>query len=348
MNNFLFFWLLLSLCGCSKDISEPEMPLPYIASKDDEQFRYTECVSLDTVTTYIGKHLIISNPYKKIGLLRLKGSMHNHTTNSDGVFTPIEAAKKIRDEGKFDFYTITDHGYVTLDPSIKEIIWMGKSLEDTKGMQNNGQHLCIYNLPTVFNGFCESGNINELISKYTNMGALINYAHPDWWWQVQSSDKIAGIGKIRFVEVLNSGKSGSERAYNILLKKFGTGICGFGVDDFHNNESFNKSWIVAYADSRDKMNIWKTILRGTFYASKNGGTMEITCKNGKIEVSTENGSTISFIGKAIDSISELGEIIHQVADVNQATYTIKGDEGYVYVKVQKSNKIAISQAIVIL
>lgn len=341
--------IIVFLYGCCNSRAE-DVPTskPYVSSLYDRQMFLGEFNNADTIILNSGKIIIISNPYKYAGKLRLKGSMHNHTTNSDGSFTPIEAAKIIRDKGEFDFYTITDHNYITLDPGVGGIVWMGKSLEDTKGVQNDGQHLCIYNLPTNFNGYHDSGNINELISKYSSQGALINYAHPDWWWQVQPSEKIASVNRVRFVEVLNSGPSGSERAYNILLKKFGKGIYGFGVDDFHDDSTFNKSWIVAYAVSKDKTNIWETILRGAFYASKNGGEMEISCNNGIIEVSAENGSTILFIGKEIEITSESGLIIQETNNTNKARYSIKGNEGYIYVKVQKGDKTAISQAIIIL
>lgn len=338
--------LIVVLLYSCRNSDANDMPIHQLYVSD-RQISFGEFNNADTIILN-SKIIIISNPYKHVGNLRLKGSMHNHTTNSDGSLTPIEAAKIIRDKGEFDFYTITDHNYITLDPGVGGIVWMGKSLEDTKGVQDDGQHLCIYNLPTNFNGYHDSENINELISKYSSQGALINYAHPNWSWQVQPSEKIASVNRVRFVEVLNSRVGGSERAYNILLTKFGKGIYGFGVDDFHDDSTFNKSWIVVYADSKDKTNIWEAILRGAFYASKNGGEMEISCNNGIIKVSTEDGSTISFIGKESEAISESGLIIQETNNTNTACYSIKGNEGYVYVRVQKGDKTAISQAVIIL
>jgi hypothetical protein len=296
--------------------------------------------------------IIINNPYKNKGLLKLKGSMHNHTNNSlaiDGYASgdPYATAIKFRDTGGYDFYTFTDHNTITNDPGVPGIIWMGNSVEDTK----SSQHLNIFDLPTTYKYVNNGDSIQKLINYYNNLGAVVGYNHPNWSAQVQADSKILSVAAVDFVEVVNSTINGSERAFDLLLSK-GVRVFGVGVDDYHyqstwkdSNQYFNKAYIIAFAEKKEKMSIWKSLLSGCFYATK-GVEMDIFCNNGVLTVSSNKQSTFKFIGLNVNAPGE-GTVLNTITNVKEASYSIKGNEGYVRVNVTNSDGVAFSQPIVI-
>jgi hypothetical protein len=327
------------------------------SKKDDAKTNYSEVdIPINKIELLNGVNnidtidnkLLIFNPYKNKGKLALKGSMHNHTDNSisiDGYASgdPVATAIKFRDIGGFDFYTYTDHNFVTRDPQASGIVWMGKSVEDTQF----GHHLCIYNLPANYEFINAGDDINSQISYYHGIGAFVSYAHPDWHDQIQSDSKILSTNDIDFVEIINSDIS--ERAFNLLLSK--NIVFGFGVDDYHYNSTwkdpdmlFNKGYIIAFADFKEKKSIWKAILTGCFYAS-NGARMDISCKNGEITVIAEKTSKIDFIGKNEQNLS-VCKILKSVDATLSASYVITGDESYVWVCLANSDGMAYSQAFI--
>ena len=92
------------------------------------------------------KKIKVYNPYKDHPSNQYKGQMHCHTTNSDGGLAPSSVVAKYVGYG-YDFMTITDHNYITPNPSPEaDIVWMGDSYEDThnSGRRLSGCRSCRY------------------------------------------------------------------------------------------------------------------------------------------------------------------------------------------------------------
>ena len=296
------------------------------------------------------------NPYKNKGVLKLKGSMHNHTDNSapyDGFGSgcPRDTAIKFRDEGGFDFFTFTDHNYVTFDPRVPGIVWMGNAVEDTKDGQF-GQHLVVYNLPTGYRFRNRSRNIHELLDYYHSLGAIVSLAHPCRPTLFQSDERILSIEHIDFVEVVNSAQR-HERAFDLLLSNK-VNVFGLGVDDYHYNSNweypnkmFNKVHIIAFAERKDRESIWQALLSGNFYAATLDASIDINCADGVINVSSSIPSTFEFIGLNTEN-PRSGLVLKSFTNVKEASYTILGSEGYVRVRMTNPAGRAFSQPFVIL
>lgn len=56
--------------------------------------------------------IVIDNPYDKQGKW-LKGSFHNHTTNSKCGTHPLDTVYRIYEQGEYDFIGISDHDLIT-------------------------------------------------------------------------------------------------------------------------------------------------------------------------------------------------------------------------------------------
>lgn len=338
---FLLAFFVLPYSGCSKD--------DRVVSYYDNLPNKVE-IQYDSIQFENGKTLIIVNPYKNPGSLMLKGSMHNHTNNSahiDGYESgaPKDIAIKFRDVGGFDFYTLTDHNYVTGNPDVDGIVWMGSAMEDTQ-LTANGHHLLVYNLPSNYQYHNIGTDINRQIEYYHSIGAVVSYAHPEWDGQYQPTEKIFNIENVDFVETLTPS-SFSPRAYNILLTK--NTVFGFGTDDYHYNVAwpdpniyFDKSCIYVYADHKDRDSIWQAIMSGCFYASQ-GARMKIDCTNGMIHVTTEVPSTIDVM--SVDKLHPENEMaILSTSNTDELYYQIDGSRQIVWIRINNEQGLAYSQA----
>lgn len=317
----------------------------YNASKFNRFPTQNDTISINNQT------YIIANPYFDSGTLRLKGAIHNHTENSavvDGYLSgksPQWTCEKYRDEAGYDFISITDHNFVSDVPEVRDIVWMGPSLEDTN-MTPEGHHLIVYNLPEGYQYHYISDDINEQIEYYHSLGALVSYAHADWGAQYQPDEKILTVQQLDFVEVFN-GDAGSIRAYNSMLLKGPVGA--LGTDDFHYNPDrfeankyFDKSYIIVYGHRKERKAIWDDILRGHFYASS-GATMEISYSNGTIEVVTDTPSLIEIHG--VDLRHPTKEVVlDYIKDSYCHSYTIDLAQPVIWVRITNPTGQAISQA----
>ncbi|NHB69846.1 CehA/McbA family metallohydrolase domain-containing protein [Perlabentimonas gracilis] len=339
MKIIMFLILLtISLTGCKKnEISIP--PANQVKSIVDYSNNY------DTLY-FQNIEYILYNPYKKSGNLELKGSMHNHTNNSapvDGYGSgdPVWVAKKLRDEGNFDFYTFTDHNFITPDPEIGDIIWMGAAIEDTK----NGHHICAYNLPTY--KYIDKGeNLFDILNYYNSIGAFTSVAHPNWKYTYLKAETANKISKLHFMEVLVPNDTKGHRCLDVLRSN-GLITFSLGVDDFHYNEEwenpnryFNKSWIIAFAEEKEKTSIWKSLLSGSFYVT-NGPAIKISFNNGILNIKSNTESTVSYISYTLDGIQDTISINYTF----DASYNWSNNLLWVRAEVINSNGIAFTQAI---
>jgi len=357
MKKFLFVCItLLSLLGCrTTPINQTELIKRLETERHIDKIDLMKKFNTIDIISSNDAVIIINNPYKNKGLLNLKGAIHNHTDNSlaiDGYMSgdPYETAVKFRDKGGFDFYTFTDHNYITNDPGVPGIIWLGNAVEDTK----DTQHLIAYNLPADYKYVDMGIDIQVLIDYYKNLDAIVSYCHPDWSRQIQSDNKIISVTNLDFVEVVNDSEgSGSERAFDLLLSK-GLTTFGLGVDDYHYNSKweepdryFNKGYIIAFAEKKAKTSIWKALLSGCFYAVTGNVRIDISCKRGVIKVSSKELSTFEFIGLNTENPGT-GKILYTLANAKKASYSINGEEGYVRGRVTNSSGTAYTQPFVIL
>lgn len=291
---------------------------------------------------------LYNNPYEYVGKLKLKGIMHVHTDHSlplDGYKSgnPTWVAQKIRDEGGYDFYTFTDHNYITEDPKVGGIVWMGNAVEDT----SPSVHVTAYNLPTtVFNS--TPNDISAKINHYKDLGAYTSLCHPNWpsTFITEAMINNATIGN--FVEVMNPTTNVENHRILDLIRQQNKIVFGFGVDDFHNdakwsepNKFFNKGWVVAYADVKEKDDIWNALLRGSFFVT-NGPSIDVNFKNSKLNIYTDQSSQITFMGgtKAGKTIE-----LEVVKNVVMASYTFSDDLVWLRAEVKNAKGLAYTQAI---
>lgn len=154
------------------------------------------------------KKISVYNPYKDHPQNQYKGQMHCHTTNSDGALAPAAVVAKYVGYG-YDFMTITDHNYITPNPSPSaDIVWMGNSYEDTWNAAGH-QHMNVWNCTEIINKvniYTTSNTPQMLVNHYVKNGdSVLSYNHPEYPAVYASDATLAGLPiGISFVEIYNS------------------------------------------------------------------------------------------------------------------------------------------------
>jgi hypothetical protein len=264
---------------------------------------------------YEGKKFSITNPYKNGGSLNLKGQLHDHTTNSDGLNSPVDLVTAYKNAG-FDFISITDHDFLTPDPAVAGIIFI-EGVEDT-----NARHVTAYDVWEQ----SASTNTQTVIDLYRTTSKLCSIAHPNWGGTLIKRPEMVGYYDYNFIEVFNSfTDTYGENQWDWILSS-GKKVFGIAVDDCHDIAAayFGKGSVVVKANSKDKASIVQSLRDGNFYASS-GNDIAVSVAGNVITVSSLASSNFTFIGIN-------GRVLQSNNGVTSASYTIKGDEMYVRVK----------------
>lgn len=160
----------------------------------------------DTFTDENSNAVKLYNPYKSRPANAYKGQLHCHTTNSDGADSPATVAGEYVALG-YDFMTITDHNYITPDPGVAGIVWMGTSYEDTRNSARY-QHMGVFNVDAVYqcvSAYQSNNTPWSLVEHYVkNGGGILAYNHPEYPTVYASDATLKMLPRgISFMEIFN-------------------------------------------------------------------------------------------------------------------------------------------------
>src|SRR5687768_935634 len=295
-----------------------------------------------------------------------KGNLHTHTLNSDGDSTPDDVVRWYREHG-YHFVAITDHNYLTSVDGLNALHGADDKFLVVKGEEVTDR---FGDKPIHVNGLDPAGFIKppgggSVVMMVQNMIDAIRAArgvpsvnHPNYGWAI-SADDLAELQRTRLFEVFNGHPlvnnlgggevPGLEETWDRLLSS-GKLLYGIAVDDAHYfKRPEDKTaprpgfgWVHVRAARLDARAIVEALERGDFYSSTGVEllTLESSASAMTIAVRTQPSSKyrIQFIGRQGAVLSE--------ATMSPASYTFKGDEGYVRAKVIESNgKVAWIQPV---
>lgn len=198
-----------------------------------------------------------------------KASLHTHSTNSDGEFSPAKVIELYKGHG-YDVLAFTDHGFVTkvadLDPQGLTLI---QSLEmHPMGPRNILWHLVALN---VSNDFVYDGKLEPqaLIDRAVNDGAMVICAHP--YWCGFTCEEVASLKNISAIEVYNTstryiGRHFCMQIWDELSDK-GLVYPATAVDDMHHSHDLFRGWTYIIAEDKSVSSLMKAMKQGHFYAS---------------------------------------------------------------------------------
>ncbi len=283
-----------------------------------------------TGTFIIRNHILVS-PYES-KTYQYKVSLHNHTTGSDGSYSPTWVMEHYRD---LDFVAvaITDHNLVTADPNVSGIIRIsGDELSNADG-----------HIPTINTTSNISGTHQYQIDQTLAQGGLPYLGHPNvnpdgYGW---TDAEMLGVNNYIGVEVFNSATQDSvtnaEDKVDYVLSH-GREIWVIATSDFHNTpERLEGGFVVINTDiSRDALtsdDVVSILQNGNYFSAGRLNTAmpfppyftDISTDGVTVTATTDKASKIEFI-------TNNGTVSQTNNGVTEASYTASSDEVYVRIK----------------
>lgn len=295
-----------------------------------------------------------------------KGNTHTHTLNSDGDSTPDEVVRWYREHG-YHFLVLTDHNFLTAVDALNALhgaddqflVITGEAVTDGAG----GKPLHINGLDLARRVAPQGGSsvidvLQRNVDAIREARGVPHVNHPNYEWAITAAE-LGQVRHNRLFEVFSGhpqvnnlgggGVPGLAEAWDAILTA-GTLLYGIAVDDAHffkqpGNPAVpgpGRGWVMVRAGRLEPRAIVEALERGDFYAST-GVTLaryDATPERISLAVATEPSSKYR-----IQVIGREGRVLREVpgADVD---YAVRGDEGYVRMKVLESNgRVAWTQPV---
>ena len=290
----------------------------------------------------------------------LKGNTHTHTLNSDGDSTPDEVVRWYREHG-YQFLVLTDHNYLTSveglnavhGASDKFLVIQGEevtSAAESKPVHVNGLAIETLVAPP------KAATIREVLQQSVDgiraAKGIPHVNHPNFGWAL-TADDLAQLERTRLFEVFNGhprvnnmggGTAPSlEEMWDRVLTS-GRLMYAIAVDDAHHFKrpgdptasGPGRGWVYVRAPRLEARAVVDALERGDFYASTGVelSAYDVTSSGVTLQIRSTAWSKyrVQFIGRA-------GRVLSEQTDAS-ASYTFKGDEGYVRAKILESNGYA--------
>ncbi|HNX97994.1 MAG TPA: CehA/McbA family metallohydrolase [Candidatus Aminicenantes bacterium] len=285
-----------------------------------------------------------------------KGNMHTHTVHSDGDEQPARVVRWYRDH-EYNFLVLTDHNELTpvatLDTDERDGFLLIPGEEVTVRFNNRPAHQNGLGIRTqvpavVGRDMVETYQLNA--NALRAAGGLVQLNHPNWRYAVSAAE-IVRLQGIRLLEVWNAsgdtnntpagGHPGTEEIWDQVLSA-GRVMYATASDDMHNllgDYSASKAnpghgWVVVRARELSQAAILQALTAGDFYASTGIVLDDLRVNEGEYTVrihptGEETAYTTTFVGRD-------GKVLATVFG-REATYRIRGDEGYVRARIHDSN-----------
>jgi hypothetical protein len=194
----------------------------------------------------------------------------------------------------------------------------------------------------ISNYIGDEKSLQDGVTKTISAGGVAILNHPQD--PVMKAEDFLAVNGLNHLEVFNGNRpeqtQATEKLWDeILSSPSGRMVYAVASDDNHYKEAnAGRGWIMVKSPALTQKDIVDNIRNGNFYAST-GVILKDYKNDGKtFTIDTENGSNITFIGKN-------GKILSEVKGT-KATYSIKGDEKYIRIKISgDKGKMAWTQPV---
>ncbi len=286
-----------------------------------------------------------------------KGNTHTHTLNSDGDTSPDDVVEWYRSRG-YDFLILTDHNKLTTVSALSALYGQdpdfllipGEEVTDRfadKPIHVNGYAVDSVVAPQGGNSIVDV--IQRDVDAIRAANGVPSINHPNFGWAI-TAEELRQVQRTRLFEIFNghplvnnNGSAtvpGLEAAWDQILSS-GLLLYGLAVDDAH---TFTKpgdptvagpgrGWVIVRASVRTADSLLAAMERGDFYSSTGIElrAYDVSADAMTIRVRPATGRTtqVEFIGRN-------GALLERVNGPD-ATYTFRGNEGYVRARVVGSD-----------
>jgi hypothetical protein len=287
-----------------------------------------------------------------------KGNTHTHTLNSDGDSTPDEVVRWYRDH-RYHFLVLTDHNFLTDVTALNalhgadERFLVIRGEEVSSSFEKKPLHINGLDPTRLVEAQTDGTSVADVLQQNVDAIRMANGVphinHPNFGWAI-TADDLASLRNNKLFEVYNghpmvnnlggSGRPGLEQVWDTILSR-GVLLYGIATDDAHHFKRLTdptssrpgQGWVVVRAASLEARAILEALERGDFYASTGVELADYQVADGAITIKVK---PITWAGYRIQFIGRGGTVLEEVQGPD-ATYRIKGTEGYVRAKVLESD-----------
>ena len=286
-----------------------------------------------------------------------KGNTHTHTLNSDGDSTPDEVVRWYRDH-RYNFLVLTDHNYLTSVDGLNAVHGAAEKFlvirgeEVTSTASSKAVHVNGLNVDSLVKQSTATSVVvaaQENVDGIRRANGVPHINHPNFTWAM-TPDDVRQVERTKLFEIYNGhpevnntgggGAPSLDEMWDRILTS-GRLLYGVAVDDAHHFKrpgdptasGPGRGWIFVRAEGLDARAIVAALERGDFYASTG---VELTSYDVsstaimlKVKATTYSRYRVQFIGPG-------GKVLAEATDP-AASYTFKGNEGYVRAKIWESN-----------
>ncbi len=295
-----------------------------------------------------------------------KGNLHTHTVNSDGDSTPDDVVRWYR-ERDYQFLVLTDHNYLTSVDGLNAVHGAADKFLVVKGEEVTGRY---GDKPIHVNGLdldrlvpAPSGNsvlevAQRMVDAIRDARGVPSINHPNFGWAI-TPDELGQIQRTRLFEVFNGhptvnnlgggGVPSLEETWDRILSS-GKLLYGIAVDDAHYFKRPEdpaaprpgKGWVYIRSPRLEARALVEALERGDFYSSTGVQMLSVDANASSLSLAVKAEASSKY---RIQFIGRQGRVLSEVTTPT-ASYSFKGDEGYVRAKVIESNgKIAWIQPV---
>jgi hypothetical protein len=286
-----------------------------------------------------------------------KGNTHTHTLNSDGDSTPDEVVRWYREHG-YQFLVLTDHNYLTAVDGLnavhgaadKFLVIRGEEVTSTAA--SKAVHVNGLNLETLVKQSTAASVVaaaQENVDGIRKANGVPHINHPNFTWAM-TPEELQKVERTRLFEIFNGhpqvnnegggGTPGLEEVWDRILSS-GRLMYGVAVDDAHHFKrpgdplasGPGRGWIYVRTDRLEPRAIVLAMESGNFYASTGVELASYETTAGSIALTIK---TTTYSRYRVQFIGRNGQVLSEVTEPT-ATYTFKGDEGYVRARILESN-----------
>lgn len=250
----------------------------------------------------------------------IKGCLHCHSSNSDGLLSPNDVVKYYKDRG-YGLVAITDHEKITIVKKYSDVIVLpGAELSRGKGKIGSPYHLVILGIDDEY--ILKIRDPQEVIDYVNSLGGITIIAHPYWSGLVH--EDLMNIDRYAGIEIYNTGcdlevaKGFSTVHWDNLLSN-GRLTWGYAVDDAHKYffppRDANGGWVWIAVNELSIESILNALRNGHFYSSMGPKIDELFISRRQIHVRSSPFHRVNIItangkGMCIDEIT-----LDQVVDI---------------------------------
>lgn len=234
----------------------------------------------------------------------LKGGLHIHTSDSDGMRTPEEAMRLYADHG-YDFIVLTDHWMTAPTRMYGDMLVMSGAEYDFNPDGNVLHLLAMFPDAEAAQGIGRHMDHRAVIDRINTAGGAAIAAHPAW--SLNTPEFLRSLDGVCATEIYNTfagepwNVARSDASFLLdLAGAQGWYMPQIASDDSHRYEGEQcTSWVMLRADAATPEAIIDAVKRGDFYASQGPRILEAELAEGELRLRTTPVQRCVFSSNAV-------------------------------------------------